>query len=75
MYEIKGFKTLCQKYGIIIVSEGYHYNPCKGKSIETFRLYSADGCCWEKGLSRKDVKAECEEWAESLLKIKANVGR
>lgn len=65
-----GFKTIEKKYGVKVVSEGHWYNPLTGRSQETFNLYSADGCCWEKGLSRKRVKAECEEWAEALLEIK-----
>ena len=65
-----GFKTIEKKYGVKVVSEGYHYSMAQGKSIETFKMYSADGCCWDKGLSRKGVKKECEEWADGLLEIK-----
>ena len=57
-----GFKTLERKYGIKVVSEGEYYNPLTGKSKETFKIFTADGCCWEKGLSRKGVKRECEQW-------------
>ena len=71
----RGFKTLEQKYGVTVVSEGHHYHMYAGKSVETFKMYSADGCCWEKGLSRKGVKAECKEWHRALLEIKANCGR
>lgn len=65
-----GFSGLEKKYGIKVVSEGHHYNDRTGKMVETFKMYSADGCCWEKGMSRKGVKAECEQWSEELLKIK-----
>ena len=65
-----GFKTLEKKYGVNVVSEGYHYNDRTGKMVETFKMYSADGCCWEKGMSRKGVKAECEQWSKQLLEIK-----
>ena len=71
----KGFKELENKYGIKVVSEGYYYYPQLGRSVESFKIYSADGCCWEKGLSRKGVKAECEEWAGHLLKIRANCNK
>ena len=67
-----GFKTIEKKYGVKVRSEGYHYNIYAGKMVETFKLYSADGCCWEKGLSRKGVKAECERWANDLIAIKNN---
>ena len=66
----RGFKTLEKTYGIRVVSEGFYYNPLTGRSRETFKIYSADGCCWEKGLGRKAVKAECEEWSRQLLAIK-----
>lgn len=68
-----GFKTLEKKYGIKVVSEGTHYNSLTGRSFETFKMFSADKCCWEKGMSRKNVKAECEKWAKQLLEIKNNV--
>ena len=65
-----GFKGLEAKYGVKVMSEGYHYNELTGKSAETFKMFSADGCCWEKGLSRAGVKKECEEWSAQLLGIK-----
>lgn len=75
MNELKGFKTLEKKYGVKVVSEGKHYNPLTGKWIETFKMYSADKCCWNKGMSRKDVKLECEKWSKQLLSIKCRVVR
>lgn len=68
-----GFKGVSEKYGITVESEGYHFNWYRDKSMETFKIYSADGVCWEKGLSRRGVKRECEEWAEQLLSIKRKV--
>lgn len=65
-----GFKTIEKKYGVKVVSEGYSFNWAGNRAVETFKIYSADGCCWEKGLSRKNVKAECERWANELLAIK-----
>lgn len=57
---MRGFRTLEKRYGIEVVSEGY----------ELFRIYTADGDAWAKGLSRKGVKACCEYWHDALLKIK-----
>jgi len=68
---MNGFKMLEKKYGITVVSEGFHWNDFFRKRIETFKMYSADGCPWEKGLSRKGVKMECEKWANTLLDIKS----
>ena len=69
---MNGFKTLEKKYGITVISEGFHWNDFLGKRIETFRMYSADGCPWEKGLNKKGVRLECERWAKQLLVIKEN---
>lgn len=69
---MNGFKTLGKKYGVTVISEGFHWNDFLGKRIETFKIYSADGCPWEEGLSRKGVKIECERWAKQLLTIKEN---
>ena len=40
-----GFKTLEKKYGIRVVSEGEWYNPLTGRCVETFNIYTGDGCC------------------------------
>ena len=42
-FTMTGFKTIEKKYGVKVVSEGHHYNGVK--SVETFKMYSADGCC------------------------------
>ena len=64
------FKTLEKKYGIRVVSEGAHWNPLTGRFTTTYTIYTADECCWEKGLSREGVKRECEVWGEELKKIR-----
>lgn len=69
-----GFKTLEKKFGIKVVDDSI-WNPWKGKYIKAYKMYTADGCCWEKGLSREGVKRECQEWAEALLEIKKGVTR
>lgn len=66
-----GFKGLEQKYGITVVEERW-WNPLKNKPVKTYNIYSADGCSWEKGLTRVGVKKECQQWAEALLSIKDN---
>ncbi len=65
-------ERLKKKYGARVVSEGFYYNPFLGRSIETFKVYSADGCCWDKGFTTlKSVEAMCKNDAEALLEIKA----
>lgn len=67
-----GFKALEKKYGITVTEEKW-WNPLTNRRVTTYNIYSADGCPWEKGLTRKNVKKECEQWAESLLNIKESV--
>ena len=66
---MNGFKTLEEKYGITVTEEKW-WNPLTNKLVKTYKIYSADGCPWEKGLSRAGVKKECEQWAKLLLDIK-----
>lgn len=66
-------RALELKYGIKIADDGY-YNPLKQRYVKAYKIYSADGCCWEKGLrTLKDVQAECEEWSKQLLDIKEHM--
>ena len=62
-----------KKYGVKIVDDSF-YNPFKGRYTKAYRMYSADGCPWEKGLrTLKAVQEECEAWSKQLLAIKARV--
>lgn len=67
-----GFKTLEKKYGITVGLDSIRFTADRGK-VMRYKIYSADGCPWENGLTRAGVKAECEEWAEQLLAIKRQV--
>ena len=66
-----GFKQIEDKYGVKVVKEDPHWNPCRQRFIVTYKIYSADGCVWEKGLSRAAVKLEVMMWEKELLTIKA----
>lgn len=68
-------ERLEKKYGITVVSEGHHYNFHTGRSLETFKVYSADGCCWDKGLTKKGLQVMCKADHDALLKIKKNEER
>lgn len=68
-------ERLEKKYGITVVSEGHHFNIYTNRAVETFRVYSADGCCWDKGLTRKGLQAMCKNDHEALLSIKKNEER
>lgn len=53
-------KQLEEKYGVRIVKDDYEY-----------RIYSADGCPWDRGFKTlKSVEEECKEWAKELIAIK-----
>lgn len=59
-----------KRYGIKIADDSY-YNQMSGKFVKAYKMYSADGCCWEKGLrTLRAIEAECKTWEEQLLKIK-----
>lgn len=63
-------KQLEKKYGVKIADDSF-YNYRTGKFCKQYRLYSADGCPWEKGLlTLKAVERECKEWEKALLDIK-----
>ena len=72
--ELMGVKTMSRaqlekRYGISIVENGYF--DWRGRYIKLYDIYSADGCCWDKGKKTiKEVAEECKVWAHSLLAIK-----
>ena len=66
---MKGFIRLEKKYGIKVFKDEI-YNPFTGRMKMRYKIYSADGCPWENGLTKAGVKKECEKYGEKLLKIK-----
>lgn len=67
---MKGFLTLEKKYGITVEPDWCYYDEITGKKHQLYKMYSADGCTWNKGMTREEVKKDCEEWAKFLLSIK-----
>lgn len=59
-----------QKYGIAIVDDSY-WHPLQHRFVKQYRIYTADGCQWENGLSYKSLLKEVKENKEFFLKIKA----
>lgn len=66
---MKGFIRLEKKYGIKVVDDEL-YNPFTGKTKKLYKMYSADGCHWQNGLTKEGVKKECEMYSDSLIAIK-----
>lgn len=58
-----------KKYGIKVVED--FVSAISGKQL--YKMYSADGCHWESGLSLKGLREECAEWEKELLEIKRGV--
>ena len=58
-----------KRFNVRIADDSY-YNPFRCKFVKNYKIYSADGCCWEKGLKNlKAVEKECREWQTALATI------
>ena len=64
-------ERLSKKYGIKVRDDSFS-DPLTGRYQKRYRMYSADGCSWEKGLTLKGLQEECKTWERQLLEIKAN---
>ena len=71
---MNGFKGLEKKYGIKVEEDGVYFTAI-GEASPRYKIFSADGCQWENGLTRHGVKLECETYAKQLLSIKETVRR
>lgn len=69
---MKGFVRLEKKYGIKVFDDSY-YNWLTGRFVRRYRMYTADGCSWDKGLTKDGVKFECERWGDEFIAIKNKV--
>jgi len=68
---MRGIKRLEDKYGIKVVDDSF-YNPLTKKWYKLYKMYSADGCPWENGMTYNELQAECKKNAKALLEIKEN---
>lgn len=57
-----------KKYGIKIVDDSF-YHPLTGRYYKRYKIYTADGCKWENGLTFRDLQKECREYGEEFIKI------
>ena len=64
-------ERLSKKYGIKVRDDSFS-DPLTRRYQKRYRMYSADGCSWEKGLTLKGLQEECKTWEKQLLEIKAN---
>ncbi len=61
-------KRLEEKY-LIHVTDDSFYNPLTRKVCKRYRIYTADGCQWENGLTFKGLQAECKKYGETFKTI------
>ena len=59
-------ERLEKKYGIRVRKDFFSWDSNK----QLYKMYSADGCPWENGLTLKGLRAECKRWEKELLEIK-----
>ena len=57
-----------KKYGIKVRDDSY-WNPFKRKFVKRYKIYTADGCPWENGLSFRGLQAECRKHGDVFIAI------
>ena len=62
-------ERLEKKYGIKVRKDFFSWESNK----QLYKMYSADGCPWENGLTLKGLGEECKRWGKELLEIKQGV--
>lgn len=62
-------ERLEKKYGIKVRKDFFSWESNK----QLYKMYSADGCSWENGLTLKGLREECRRWEKELLEIKQGV--
>lgn len=65
----KTIQQLENKYGIHIVDDSC-FDPFTYKIRKQYKIFTADGCQWENGLSWRSVLRECKTWGEEFIAIK-----
>lgn len=66
-----GIKSYESKYGITVTNDSFT-NPLTGKYQKRYKIYTADGCLWENGLTYRGLQQEIKASANIFLQIKAN---
>ena len=62
-------ERLEKKYGIKVRKDFFSWESNK----QLYKMYSADGCPWENGLTLKGLREECKRWEKELFEIKQGV--
>ena len=64
-----GIGGMERKYGIKIRDDSF-WDPFKQKFYKRYKIYTADGCQWENGLSYRGLQAECRKYGDTFKEIK-----
>ena len=67
--KMTAIERLEKKYGIKVRKDFFSWESNK----QLYKMYSADGCPWENGLTLKGLREECKRWGKELLEIKQGV--
>ena len=59
-------ERLEKKYHIVIRDDSY-FHPLRGRFYKRYKIFTADGCQWENGLSLDSLKEECKKYNKSSL--------
>lgn len=67
-----GIKSYESKYGITITNDSFT-NPLTGKYQKRYKIYTADGCLWENGLTYRGLQQEIKTSGDIFLQMKADM--
>ena len=68
MTKTETIKSLEKRYNVHIDRDTF-YGVFSGKEHETFHIYSADGCCWDKVIGYRSLVKTLAEDKDSLNRI------
>ena len=68
MTAIETIRNLEKRYHVHIDRE-FFYMPLSGERCEDFKIYSADGCCWDKVIGYRSLIRTLAEDKDALKRI------
>lgn len=63
---MRGIRYLEGKYGIKVIDDSF-YNPFIKKWRKLYKIYTADGCLWENGLTYRGTPARDQSISKYIL--------
>ena len=65
---MKMIEQMEKKYHIVIRDDSF-YSPFTKRTVKCYRIYTADGCPWENGLTFRGLQAECRKYGDTFKAI------